>query len=375
MSTFWTIPSTTTVEPSFSSTVSSIIDGAYAILDSIRRPFLGRHPRRSSQTQSLLLQLPIDLLFEISEFLPEESSFAFAITCTSLFGVLLPNGKLHRSQLDQLLQLLERELSKQLFFCEACHILHHFCPSWRPAQVYRFDAPCRPKLVIRDGYNLDFNFARLAMNKHILGGGLNLDQFECSLPNQLGGWNLVFEARVIQNELYLRVSHRISLNGTSMENRQQLQRTRHGICNHIKTHESSGSRLRRLDNLRGNLRYTANPQRRRIPELVPGHKQHSENWFAPTERRDARGSCPVCLTDYSITANQKDFSDVSELTIVIIAYHQLGSCRSRSDWKWLTFATPFKSLCTENMDASLLRKRYEDGPYTSGSVKYRWDQG
>lgn len=390
MNSSWNSTSTTAVQPSFFSTLSSNMDRACEILDSIRRRLLGRHPRRSSQAQSLLLQLPIDLLFEISDFLPEESSFAFAITCTSLFGVLFPNRKLHGRQLDQLLQLLERDLSKQLFFCEACHILHHFCPSWRPAQVYRFDAPCRPKLVIRDGYNLDFNFARLAMNKHLLGGGLNLSQLDSSLPNFLGGWNVSFEARVIQNELYLGVSHKLSLNGTGPANRQKLDHTNHGICNHVTTHQPRQrfaiSRRRRpgLTDAQWLLEFGrglyAVPQRRRVPELVPG--QHPENWFALTECREARGSCPVCLTDYCITTNQKHFNKVSEVAtisepweIVITAYHQLGPCRSQFDWKWLTYATPLQDMCRENMDASLLGKRSEYGPYPSGSVKDRWDRG
>lgn len=388
MSTFRASPLTSSVQPSFFNRLSSKAYGAFALLNSIRRRLLGRHPRRSSQAQSLLLQLPIELLLEISNFLPAESSVAFVLTCTSLFGVLFPKGKLHGSQLDQLLQLLERDLCKQLFFCQPCHILHHFSSSWRPGQRGRFDDPCRPKLVIRDGYHLGFNLARLAMNKHLLGGGLNLEQLHCSLPNYFGGWNLSSEARVIQNELYLCVSHKLSLNGTGPENRQKLEHTDHGICNHVTTHQPR-TRFNTSRRRRPGLTYHqwllecgrglyAVPQRRRVPELVPG--QHPENWFALAECRDARRSCPVCLTDYVITTNQMDFSDVSELTttsepweIVITAYHQLGPCRSQFDWKWLTYATPLQDMCMENMDASLIGKRSKDGPYAPGSVQARWD--
>lgn len=380
-------PSTSVVRKSFFSRLSSKMDGVFAILDSIRRRLLGRHPRRSFQTQSLLLQLPIELLFEISDFLPEASTFAFAITCTSLYGVLFPKGKLHGSQLDELLQLLERDLCQQLFFCQRCHILHYFSESWRLRKRDRFDAPCRPEVVIRDGFYLDFNFARLAMNKHLLGGGLDLEQLNCSLPDYFGGWNVDLEARVVHDELYLRVSHTLCLNRTGLENRQKLERTHHGICNHITTHpprkriNTSSIPTARAGYLQWLVYFGiyAVPQRTRIPELAPG--QHPKYWYPLAECRDVQRSCGVCLTDYIVTATQRDSLDVSEQTttsdpwvIVITAYHQLGPCRSQSDWKWLTYATPLHDACEENMDSSLLGKRSQGGPYAPGSVKARWDR-
>lgn len=374
---------TSSVQPSFFIQLPSKANGAFAFLNYMRRRLLGRHPRRSSQAQSLLLQLPTELLLEISTFLPAESSVALVLTCTSLFSALFPKGKLHESQLDQLLQLLERDLCKQLFFCQPCHILHHFSSSWKPGQRggHSLDDPCRPELKIRDGYHLGFNLARLAMNKHLLGGGLNLEQLHCSLPGYCG-WNLSSKARVIQNELYLCVSHKLSVNGTGPENRQKLEHTHHGICNHITTHQPrtrfNTSRWRRPAGLnyhqwlveRRRSLYAV-PQRRRIPELVPG--QHPEKWFALAECRDTRRSCPVCLTDYVIS-NVSGLTTTSEpWEIVITAYHQLGSCRSQFDWKWLTYATPLKDMCVENMDASLIGKRSVDGPYAPGSVQARWD--
>ena len=80
----------------------------------------------------------------------------------------------------------------------------------------------------------------------------------------------------------------------------------------------------------------------------------------------------------------------------IIAYHQLGPCRSQFNWKWLMYATQLPDLCEQasasrdcadawinnmtdppcgvvlgiedeiqNMDASLLGKRHKNGPYAS----------
>lgn len=343
----------------------------------------GRHPRRSSQAQSLLLQLPIELLLKISGLLPSGSAVAFALTCTSLFGILFPKTKLHGIQLEDLLQLLERDLSKQFFFCQPCHTLHHFSPSWSPGHQDRFDAPCKPKVEVYDTFHLGFHFARLAMNKHLLGGGLNLEQFTCSLPAYNGGWDISFTARVIQDELYLCASHRLTLNGTGPGNRRELEISKHGICNHVTTHRPK-ARLNLSTKPRGRIaqeqwfqqrRFYAVPQRTRIPEWDSPSYSHTL-----TECRDVRGSCPVCLTDYSITTNKIKSSDVSDETtkepwdIVIIAYHQLGPCRSQFDWKWLTYATQLPDLCKQNMDASLLGKRCKNEPYAPGSVQLRWDR-
>ncbi|KAH8768895.1 hypothetical protein F5883DRAFT_417832 [Diaporthe sp. PMI_573] len=336
--------------------------GFSRLLASIRVRLPGRHPRRSSQSQSLLLQLPIELLVEISGWLSSGSAVAFALTCTSLFGNVFPKDKLRGIQLEELLQLLERDLSKQLFFCQPCLTLHRFSPSWSPEHQDHFDGPCKPKVMVRDTFHLGFHFAHLAMNKHLLGGGLALEQLTCSSPTHYRGWDINFMARVIEDELYLSVSHRLSLNGTGRHNREELELSHHGICNHVTTH-----------------RPKALPQRTRIPELAPSDSPGYFNTL--TECRDARGSCPVCLTDYSITTIRKKSNDVTGETakeswdIVIIAYHQLGPCRSQSDWKWLTYATKLPDVCEQNLDASLLGKRCKNWSYAPGSVKARWDRG
>lgn len=360
--------------------------GLWRLLASIQMRLPGRHPRRSSQAQSLLLQLPIELLLEISGLLPSGSAVAFALTCTSLFKILSPKKKLRGIQLEELLQLLERDLSEQHFFCQSCHTLHHFSPSWSPGHRDHFDAPCKPKDEVHDTFHLGFRFARLAMNKHLLGGGLDLEQLTCSLPIDRNGWGISFTASVIQDELYLSVSHSLSLSGTGPDNRKELEFSEHGICSHVTTHRPK-ARLNLSTKPRGRVAqqqwfqqrgFYAVPQRTRIPELAP--RESPKYSHTLTACRDAQGSCPVCLTDYYITTNQKDSSDVSNETkkeswdIVIIAYHQLGPCRSQFDWKWLTYATQLPDLCEQNMDASLLGKRYENGPYAPGSVQARWNR-
>lgn len=345
-------------------------------------------PGRSSQARSLLLQLPVELLLDISDLLPPQAAVAFALTCTSLFGTLFPKNRLHPDQVGELLKLLERDLSKQLFYCQRCNILHHFSPSWGPGRQDSFAAPCKPKVEVPDTFQLDFRFARLAMNKHLLGGGIKLEQLTCTFPAYCRGWYTSFTARVIQDELYLSVLHTLSLDRTGFDNRHELEHSHHGICNHVTTHRPR-IRFNLYRPPRGTAAYrqwlqegafNAVPQRTRIPALAP--RKLPSYSYALTECRDAQGFCPVCLTDYSITTNQKKSSDVSNGTtketwsIVIVAYHQLGPCRSQSDWKWLTYATQLPDFCRKkDMDASLLGKRQKNGPYAPGSVQARWNRG
>lgn len=360
--------------------------GILKLLEPIRILLPGRQPERSTQAQSLLLNLPIELLLEISGLLSLGSAVAFALTCTFLFNILFPKIKLHGIQLEELLQLLERDLSEQLFFCQRCYTLHRFSPSWGPGRQDHFEAPCKPKVEVCDTFHLGFHFARLAVNKHLLGGGLNLEQLTTTLPNYNGGWDIRCTARVVQNELYLSVSHRLSLNGTGPDNRHALERLDHGICHHVTTHRPK-ARLNLSTRPRGRIayeqwlqqrRFYAVPQRTRIQELAPS--DYPTYSHALAECRDAQGSCTVCLTDYSVTINQTKSSEDSSETakeswdIIIIAYHQLGPCRSQFDWKWLTYATELPTLSKQNMDTSLLGKRCENGPYARGAVQARWDR-
>ena len=356
------------------------------------------HPSRSSQAQSLLLQLPVELLLEISDWLPSASAVALALTCTSLFGPIFPRNRLQGVQLEDLLRLLERDLSKQLFFCQPCQTLHHFSPYWRPGYQDKFNAPCKPKVTMRDTFYVHFHLARLAINKHLLGGGLSLEQLAGSFNVSAcrGSWKINFTARVIQDELFLSVSHTLSLTGMGADNRRALQRRDHGICHHLTTHpprtrlnvstwSSSGMIYRQR--VQGGHFY-AKPQRIMIPELGPEDSQSLR------EYQDVQGSCYTCLTDYSITTRRRGFNDVDEPTkvggfvfnpymhteptkeswdIVIIAYHQLGPCRSQFDWKWLTYATQLPTFTQDDLDVQLLEKRSENGPYALGSVRARWD--
>lgn len=361
-------------------------------MGSICMRLLRPHPIRSSQEQSLLLQLPLDLLQEISDWLPSAAAVALALTCTSLFGSIFPRNRLQGVQLEDLLQLLERDLCKQLFFCQPCKTLHHFSPYWRPGSQDKFNAPCKLKYTIRDPFCIRFHLAHLAMNKHLLGGGLSLEQLAGSfnVSAYRCSWKINFTARVIQDELFVCVSHTLCLTGMSADNRRVLQSCDHGICHHLTTYPPK-TRLKISTLSSSGMTYRewveagyfdAEPQQIMIPELGP------EDYQSLREYRDVQGSCYTCLTDYSITTHRRGFDDVDEPTkvggfvfdpymhteptkeswdIVILAYHQLGPCRSQSDWKWLAYATQ------EYLDVQLLKRRCENGPYAPGSVRARWD--
>lgn len=350
------------------------------------------HPSRSSQAQSLLLQLPVELLLEIADWLPSASAVSLALTCTSLFGPIFPRNRLQGDQLEDLLRLLERDLSKQRFFCQPCQTLHRFSPQLGPGYQDKFNSPCKRKARVHDTFYVHFHLARLAMNKHLLGGGISLEQLAGSLNDSAcrarGNWKVNFTARVIQDELFLSVSHMLSLTGMAADNRKALQRHDHGICHHLATHPPRTSWV--------NSGMTwgqwveagysdSKPQRIMIPELGP------KNFHSLREYQGVLGSCYTCLTDYCCTTRRRGFNDVNEPTkldgfyfgphihteptkeswdIVIIAYHQLGPCRSQFDWKWLTYAT---RLPVSRQDDINIQRLGENGPYAPGSVRARWD--
>jgi hypothetical protein len=353
------------------------------------------HPSRSSQAQSLLLQLPVELLLEISDWLPSASAVALALTCTSLFGPIFPRNRLQGPQLEDLLRLLERDLSKQLFFCQPCQTLHRFSQWWKPGYEDKFNAPCKPMVTVYDTFYVRFHLARLAMNKHLLGGGLSLEQLAGSfnVSARRNSWEINFTARIIQDELFLSVSHTLSLTGTGADNCRALQSHDHGICHHLTTHpprtrlKGNSSAMPYRQWVQGRHFY-AKPQRLMIPELGPEDSQRLRKY------QDVQGSCYICLTDYSITTRRRVFNCVDEPTkvggfdldpymhtkytneawdIIIIAYHQLGPCRSQFDWKWLTYATELPAFTQDDLDVQLLAKRCENGPYAQGSVRARWD--
>lgn len=113
----------------------------------------------SKSTRFPILELPLDLLYAITDFLPETSKLCLALTCKQLLGAIDGSKSLRQSVLFQLLQsvpdaferrpgafcseraqflcLLGRDAAPAWVFCEGCLKLH---PS---NKFHGFDSDCQ----------------------------------------------------------------------------------------------------------------------------------------------------------------------------------------------------------------------------------------
>lgn len=299
---------------------------------------------------------------------------AVTLTCKSAFRAFFPavKSRLDGPGLRNLLLLLEESVSRDLFFCHNCTRLHRFKSSWAPGCQYQssLGLPCEPKVTNVGDLYIGFHHIRLVMNSHFFGPGhgLSLNRFETKFTHRCTSWETHYAARILQDQLFLRVSHRLLLNkkhhSISTSIRTAIRNDcPHHICHHITTHPPTR-----------NPRdpYAVLPTQ--IPDLTPlGGK--FDNYSDDVKDFDnAPGSCCICLTDFTTTVKQRKADSNSEpemLDVAVVSYHQLGHCRSPSDWKWLTFSAPY----SQYPSGFITRANHAEPYYDLGGVKKRWDMG
>jgi hypothetical protein len=338
-----------------------------SLLEGLRR-WLGWQTRGvDSQATSLLLSQPLDVLFEILEYLPPVSSVALALTRKLAFRAFFPamKSRLDAQGLQNLLLLLEESVSWDFFFCHGCTQLHRFSYSWAPGcrQKSSLEPPCKPDINSFGDLYIGFHHVRLVMNAHFFGPrrGLSLSRLETKILPYCNGWETSSMAQIIQDQLFLCISHQLLLHQDRYLNRLALKSTyNHYICHHITTHPC-----------RRNPRdlYAVLPTR--IPELSPPGDGIS---YGDVKNCDSLpGSCSVRLTDFTTTVKQRrtnaDNSEQELLHVTIVSYHQLGHCRSPFDWKWQTFSTRYSRYPPD----LITRAQYLGSYHEPGAVKRRWD--
>ena len=148
------------------------------------------------------------------------------------------------------------------------------------------------------------------------------------------------------------------LHGSCAKNRRVLEsHDPHWICHHVTTHPP-----------RPVGPYGKKGLVRRVSELSPWDEPLSYNYVK--DCAGVLGYCSVCLTDFETTVERpecrSDDPEMEMLNVTILSYHQLGPCRSPSDWKWQTFGAKQPST-------PVTRKRYLDSFHEPAAVKRRWD--
>ncbi|KAI1420990.1 hypothetical protein F5Y12DRAFT_770316 [Xylaria sp. FL1777] len=324
--------------------------------------------RVNKQARSLLLNLPLEILFLILDFLPPESSVAVSLTCKVAFYAFcsIMKSRLDTPNLQNLLLLLEESVSRHRFFCHNCTQLHRFSPYWAPGRRKKssLEPPCKPKTTDFGDIYIGFHHVRLVMNTHLLGPGhgISLRQLQTEILPYWKGWEISSVARILQDQLFLRVSHRLRLHQRRRFNRVALRSGyRHRICHHIITHPC-----------RRNPRDLEAVIPTQIPELRPIADIDLYNDDAVADCNSVPGSCSICMTDFTTTIKQQtDARDPARelLDVTIVSYHLLGHCRSPSDWKWQTFSTRYSRYPPDLMT----RAQHQGSCYEPGAVRRRWD--
>ena len=338
---------------------------------------IARGDPRPTGSPSPLLQLPVEILFLISAQLRNNpvAITALALTCKTWYLLLLPQKPvLGRRERHSLLLLLERDHGSAYYFCSICSGLHPFSPSCGPLTLehttnnpqLKHLRPCyqNTSFFLDGHYKLGYHHARLVMNRHCYGApcGLPLHNLHADLTNTLysHGWNQIWRAKVIDDQLFLCATHTISnvrLHISDDKLRSTMDRNSlYCICRHV------------------DPSYSVAPIRLR---------KSREEGDLFVECRDVLGSCERCLTDYYTTVERKEMKvaklpnggiewykpkfwnrwrpGMTAWTITIVAYHLLGSARSPFDWKWR--AITGNTFATDERDCDL---------YPPGLIQAKW---
>lgn len=272
--------------------------------------------------------LPLELIIEITEYLPEASVIAFALSCRVFYNLIICKypmcrfPKLNRRNREELLLLLEKDLG-HLYFCHTCVELHAWKHSWDINKLWDSPKapPCiaaymfSPKLYLQA--NLPYPLARVIMNRHFYGDkhGLALKKLtQTSTPYIWSdGTNVRSSSQgyIVGDDLYLIHDCRIwQKHGKAPELRQFIDGTEVRICPHI----CLGREMFSSDS--------------RIPQLNQPATEPAP--FSPLS--NAVGSCPTCQTDYSLSITYE--GEKRGWIIAVRVYQQFGSCRSPHDWTW-----------------------------------------
>uniref|UniRef100_A0A8H7TN14 F-box domain-containing protein n=1 Tax=Bionectria ochroleuca TaxID=29856 RepID=A0A8H7TN14_BIOOC len=326
--------------------------------------YLTLHP--SVESDSPLLNLPVELYLQVSSKLDECSAASLALASRASYHLRKPlalasvsNSQPARSEF---LQLLERDpnVGDRLFFCDMCTKLHPFQDHWGPDKswgefmsISRFGNYKHHTIGLNLlGTSVDINWyhARLAMNRHLHGFpcGIRIENLSMSTQPQIAGSRKsvhTTQARIVDDKLIVRIHHVLTPVWPDVPAetfRQDVLSWTLYVCPH--TAVGSCFALRPAS----------------LPELE-GRDDGGGMVFRSC--RDSVSSCKRCNSDFSVTIEGGD--DASGRSsggyrITVVSYHMVGACRS-----------PWDKDCVSLFDcySSHLRNLRR---YPRGSVIKKW---
>ncbi|KAK7935262.1 F-box domain-containing protein [Apiospora marii] len=355
------------------------------------KPGWFRTKKLSLQLESTLLSLPTDIFLLVAEDLSSEALLCLALTSHAAFELLEHRLQSLVVRKPELLPLLERDLQNRFVYCHTCKILHAcdadrevakaFASSlpWSPwcRFFYRNIALCCPKsehTTFNPHFQLRHYHARLIRNDLLYDYGqfselLHVTADPKAAMKRAPGkpfWRQTTRVRLVDRQLFLAISHELVCSGSDAPAvRDYLDHSPHFICGHYGTH--IGAELPGLSF--------------RVPGLSVSKKELAGSSITTVDYD--RAFCPMCLTDFSLSQPDSDYSESDDTDgpgaakeqagargrtwLNIVAYHQLGSLEAEDEWKWNAFALPKWSKA-----AALLPLRNYSVDYP-GCVIERWD--
>lgn len=299
-----------------------------------------------------LLQLPVELILSITDFLPAEDAAVLSLTCKCLFQTLSSQllHSLAAAPREELLLRLERDLGASHFYCSYCSKLHCFLslPGCRELRMPESDR-CTGMVFQPSNYQywLPYYHGRLVMNRHFYGApsGLPLETLSavvlglCADYHWRRGapwWTAEFTGAIIQDELVLHAKHVLestSLNALWVHVEEQY----HCICHHLETYNWT--------------MYRSCQQKTRKDS---SHRSAQAVQYGS-------GSCSECPTDYTVEVTKTEAQDRTSHKITVYSYHLMGSFRSHHDRNW-------RGMTDQSMDGE--NEAIISGTYVPGD----WDQ-
>lgn len=296
-------------------------------------PLYSKSEYKPTPEALLLLNLPNEILHLIGDALDPASGVCLSLTCKKLSWLLskLQSADLGGSRKEFLL-LLEKDEGDRFVYCCFCNGIHYFPLPKNLICANTFTTSPRSGRGYSRGYGISFPEVRALMNHHLSGGRSGLPLSHADLKADVGTpewgpyktephWERDRSARVIDGELYLRVTHTLSQRGQRYKSSQRYlplddeklelaARRGYNICLHVYT----GGHRR------------SSRHAHRITSLDQAPEPHPEPFVRCWDRV---GSCDACYTDYDLTIENK-----GGWVVTIRAYHKVGAGREPTEAPW-----------------------------------------
>lgn len=299
--------------------------------------------------------LPPEIILLVTSYLNNASVASLALTCRTLYHIFSPKlPLLDLAEKEELLLLLEKDVAV-FYFCHYCTKLHRWHKRWSKSLSpwYAGTMPCKRKL---DNHlyhgpicHIPYYYARLVMNRHFYGSthGPSPHQLRKQIHSYRNSDGIVMSgsqhARIVDDQLLVSSMRSTShLKGDSVRLRSYIDSLGYKVCRHLSLSKGfPGFYPLQLSEL-----------------YRDGNTSRS---FLPCDQ--SFGSCPLCLTDYSINISWE--GKKKGYVIKVLIYRQLGDCRSPFNWSWTTIS----GLKTKEQPRAMHSLQY-----SPGYVRNQWNQ-